>query len=1080
MKTFLNVIASEYSSRYPDLSRLVFVLPNKRSGSFLLKAFSDCNDNVRISPRILTITDFVADISPLVSDSRIDLLFRLFNIYKNLQHGVETQDFDKFRSWGETIINDFNEIDMQMVDVEALFKNVYDLNAIRSDFLTEEQKKVMSEYFGYVSESNTEDLRKFWFQFDDNNKGLKQRFKSLWQLLHPLYTALKDNLKKDGLTTSGGVYREAAIRIESGFEPLEGDKIIFVGFNALSMAESFIFRALKKMEIPALGEDNVKFEPKADFIWDIVPEIFAAEGGPAMKFVGSNLKKENFPMPHWIAMPIRRSVPNEFPKLKIISVPSNVMQTKVAAMELSTLLKSDNDNRKGDTNVTETIKNAKVAIVLPEENLLSPLLYSLPPEFSKPNLTMGFPLRQTPVISFAFLLKKLHQRSKKSGQSHSFFFEDVKNLLSHPYSRILFESEKINEFIQRNEKERKILVTSQNLESLGNNSPVLFRYFEENVSPGCIIDYIKELFLKIKDEIKEGAKNTYLRAGVENVYIGTYIDALIRLKNCVGQYEIKFKPNEIFNLADRLIGGENVVFDGRPLEGLQVMGVLETRCLDFDKIIMLSVNERVLPKTGRNSTFIPNIIRSAFGMPPANFQEEIFSYYFYRVIGRCREGILTYDSRSSENRSPGPSRYLLQLKHLCENIDIEENEARFDMPRALREIPVVEKNQDIQETIELYLMDDDGSDSNDSNSVKRKNKYFSASGLSHYFRCPILFLYADILGIRVEREKIETIDAIDMGTIVHRIIESLYFPENKRGTFLDSPIVITKDFLETLLFEKKSSGGETRIEKETRKAILKVHFNKDESELSTGKLTGSAAIIFDFIIKYVKNIISADLQRVPFRLWGSEISQIIKYKIDQNDSACEPVYIGMKMVIDRLDQAGESGDDLPFRIVDYKTGSVHLEAESLSDLFDGEVRAQNIFQLLFYAEMLLKLVNTKDWKWGKKIKDKKAFEEYLQLVIYNVPQLPKSNGVRNPQIGYMINEKGVESPRVISTMGEFRMLEQEEGITFLGLLENKIREIINSDYKFVGIPAESRCRFCDYKLRCDIMRAKIENSAENH
>lgn len=1076
MKSFLNIVAEGYLRHYSDLSSLTFIMPNKRSGSFLMKAFSDLSQRVVVAPRIMPVSDFIASVSDFVPDSRIDLLFRLYKCYAALPQADPSISFDKFCSWGETILSDFNEIDMQMVDADEIFKNVFDLNAIRSNFLSSAQRTVMVDYFGYSPEMLEANFSRFWQKFDVEGGEVKRKFFALWQLLNVLYKAFKADLEAAGLTTTGGAYRYAAEKIEAGWEPFKSEKLIFVGFNALSVSEVRIFEALKEMRLP--GGDA-----KADYIWDMAPRIFSQGDGPALKYVAVNSKRENFPPPDWIRPALIASLPDKAPDVKIIAVPSNVMQTKVAGLELASMFSEMSagiveSEEEREERIKTMLKNARIAIVLPDENLLLPLLFSLPSQIHNPNLTMGFPLRHTPVIGFASLLRKLHQGAVADAGEVLYRFEDVKDFLGHPYSRLLFEGKAVETFIRGYERQRRVMVPLRDLLGIGERARMIFRVFSGDVMAHDIIDYILGVMALIREKFKSGAASEensacghgiFLRAEVEKVYVGTYIDSLIRLRNCVAEHHVPLTAKDVFTLADRMIGSESVVFDGRPLEGLQVMGVLETRCLDFDRIIMLSVNEKVIPKVGRNSTFIPNIIRSAFGIPPANYQEELFAYYFYRVLGRCQNAVLTYDSRASENRTPGPSRYLLQLKYLVDNIPLQEVEARFELPRSMQGDIVIEKSEALKPYLERYFISQEPAGEN--------HKNFSASALNHFFYCQLRYLFADVLSLGEEREKIETIDSIDLGTIVHQVIECLYFPVGMRGIMLAQPILMTRAFLQGLLDEKSSGKGETRIERETRQAILRVHFGLEEAAAARGKLRGSAAIIFGYITEYIRNIIKADMARAPFRLWGSEIVRTLPYRIVKKDGST--VNIRFKMIIDRLDQEGGEGAAMPFRIVDYKTGTVHMEAENLDQVFDGTYAARNIFQLFFYAELLILLVKRGKIKLPAGVSPE-DFELNLKVAVYRVPVLPDEEGIVVPSIGKTCGSGCAGKQRHVPAVGDLREIEREEGMTFMEKLESHLLSILDYDVPFSATPSEEDCARCDFKLRCEALRARNENKADKN
>lgn len=1041
MARFLKAVAQGYHERYPDLSLLTFVMPNKRSGSFLLKEFNSLSETAAISPRIVTISEFIAGCASRVVDSRLDLLFRLFKCYVSLPDQPGDIAFENFYSWGETVLSDFNEIDMQMAEADEIFRNVKDLNSIRSNFLTPEQIEVMTEYFGYSPEAGQEGNARFWQTFADveekdeaqgKGAGIRKKFLNLWQVLGVLYKKLNSDLAGDGLSTTGGAYREAAVRIEEGFEPYPGEKIVFVGFNALSESERRIFRALKGMRI---WEE--KREPKADFIWDFPSDALVGKDDPAVKFIAFNAKRENFPVPEWMEGQLALAKPHSAPEIDVIAVPSNVMQAKIASAELSRIAESIPE---------DWIKDAKVAVILPDENLLLPLLYSLPDEYPNPNLTMGFPLRHTPVIGFASLLRRLHLRSRRTGGEALFFYEDVKDLLAHPYSGLIFRREEIRKFIEANDLKKMIMVSEKRLTALGESASVLFRYLGEESSPRDTVKYIFEVLRKVKEAFASDETDTYMRSKVETTYINTYLDALTRLDDCLETYTPTLGAQGVFMLAERLIAGETVAFEGEPLQGLQVMGVLETRCLDFRRVVMLSVNEKVMPRIGRNATFIPNAVRGAYGLPPSNYQEEIFAYYFFRVIGRAREAVLTYDSRSTDVRTTGPSRYLLQLKYLTENLTLRERETAFGMPRISGGEVSVEKRDIIDDRLSAYEVGPRPTPGG-------KEKNFSATALSHYFSCPLLFLYNDVLELYVERERIESIDAIDLGTIVHNTMESLYIRDEKeRNRMLRTPIVFTADRLRALL-EKRTSDGNLLIEEEARKAILNVHFHIEHPDLKKDRLRGSAAILLEYIVRYVRNIIKADIQSAPFRLWGCEIREVVKHRLPDGRT------VRIKMVVDRLDQAGAEGVSQPFRIVDYKTGAVHLKAALMEEIFDGSYEAKNVFQLLLYAKLLTDVMKENGNMLPPGI-DLATFADNLQVAIYNVPALPEKNGVVEPTIGTLR----------ITSMAQLAEAENLAGESFLDILDRKLAEILDRKVPFSAEPNDDRCAYCDFRLRCELRR----------
>ena len=1037
MKGFLESVAEGYACAFKGcLDKVTFVMPNKRSGSFLLRELSTYCGSPVVAPRIVTITDFVADITEGVVNHRMPSLFLLYDCYKALSD-VGDMDFDKFNAWGETVLNDFNEIDMAMVDPAAIFKNVNDYNSIRTDFLDDDQKKVIEKYFGYSYQEGAREGRDtFWKTFEGieevgEDGNIRKRYYALWQVLYPLYTLFKKRLAEEGLTTSGGAFREAVEKLEGGHEPYPGEKIVMVGFNALTEAERRIFTALRNMEVEIKG----KKIPKADFIWDPVSELLAGEDDPAVRFVGCNMEEGRFPSPEWMRPYLDMSRPDSAPNVEVIAVPSNVMQAKVISACLSSSL--------GERQ--EEVSNARVAVVLPDENLLLPLLYSLPEDLSNPNLTMGYPLRHTPVVSFVGLLRRMQARVRNVNGHPEFFFEDVADLLGHPYAKIIFGSERIGRYIAKMNEEKRITVAPDTTVKLGEASSVVFRSVKDE-NPDVVIRYISDILELVRARLSDNCE-TFLRTKVENSFIDSFMRALVLLSECIHRYDTNVSALGVFRLAERQIARETVPFEGEPLRGLQVMGLLETRALDFKYVFMPSMNDKVMPRRSRTVTFIPNALRIDFGMPPANYQEELFAYYFYRLAGRCSKLTLTYDSRSGDNRGGGVSRYVLQLRYLADKIDIREVEAQFSMPEVKKERRTIEKSGPIMDKLMMYRPG--------ARSPKgEKPKNFSASALSKYGNCPLNFLFNNVAGLYLEPDPIETINHLDLGSIVHKVMERLYLRQGGKPKGLnDPPISITEDFLQGLL-DEVTPAGESLIKAETRWAINKIHFRlKEERDDMNRELRGSSVIVSEYIENMVRSIIRHDMRLAPFLLFGSEIKLEYEYPLPDGSK------VNFKMEIDRLDQVGNE-----LRIVDYKTGKVHLDASRMHEVFDGTGKASNILQLGIYGMILEAMakdneIAIKGWK-------PEDIAEKLKLVIYNIPAMRMFDMTGKEES----NNKRENSPKVgvgHPTLSALMDYVDEEGAGFKESLDTVLMEIMDPETPFSAVPNAERCRYCEYKIRCE-------------
>ncbi len=1064
MIPFLQSVAEAYKSHYSDLSDFTFVFPNKRSGTFFLKYLSSISPSPIIAPEIFSISDFIIELSGRIPDSKINLIFRLFNCYKKLLGPGENIDFDKFRSWGEIVLSDFDEIDMQLVEPAEIFKNVKDFKEISTNFLTDEQYKVMEEYFGY---KNSRDVSpSFWKDFEKTDEDSPRgKFFYIWQILYPLYNALESDLASQGLTTTGGAYRLAFQHVNdiyNGFRngesiPLQSPlrhkkKLVFIGFNALSRAEFRIFGLLHKMTVSIQG---VK-EPFADFLWDATGPFLSDPDNPAAHFI--NLDRQFLPSPEWCESFIEKSDTDSLPEvINVISVPSNSAQIKVIGSQLDILLDKIasgqllkiEGNEKLKKSLEEEVKRlhpellnteeikkaklkialnrylnrAKVAIILPDENLLQPLLYSLPEKVENLNLTMGYPLRQTAVVSFITLFRRMQmRRTKTSSGEPGFLMNDIRSLLAHPYMQQIFGSISINKFLSVLADEHHFAIPSSRFNALGTEAEVIFSPFNPKAKPTETVGLLINILRLIEGGIQED-KVSFINGKMERTHIGRYLDALNILKDSFTAFDIDMHFSSVFMLADRLISSETVSFEGEPLAGLQIMGMLETRSLDFDYLFIPSVNDKILPRKARSRTFIPNSLRHVYGMPPANYQENIFAYYFFRLLSRAKCAWMTYDSRTGDGSSGGISRYLLQIKHLIAPEEISFREGTFDLAVSRYHNEEVNKTGYIKNELNLYLREGIIDDI--------KPRKFSASSLATYISCPMRFFFEQILCIKTEEESSESIDAITTGNIIHRAMMELYLPEEQQKIFLPEPILISREKINSLLNDKEY------LKKLLIRTVNAEHFKLPDDKLDR-PLQGSAAFTLPGLLKMVENILLYDLKQAPFLIYGCEMKGDFRIPLSTGD------IVNMTCSIDRIDRDA-SDPSAPLRIVDYKTGHVSLECDSIDDIFSPDGSGKNIFQLYLYAFLLSVLINERYPQLAEQLPD------YMEVEIYNVLKILDNNPkiLKHPMIGKM----DAKDTSIHKT-------------GFLQHLDETISELLNSDIPFKRTPNEDNCSFCSLKNIC--------------
>ncbi|MDE6338883.1 MAG: PD-(D/E)XK nuclease family protein, partial [Muribaculaceae bacterium] len=462
-----------------------------------------------------------------------------------------------------------------------------------------------------------------------------------------------------------------------------------------------------------------------------------------------------------------------------------------------------------------------------------------------------------------------------------------------------------------------------------------------------------------------------------------------------------------FYMVDKLLAGEHVSFEGEPLEGLQVMGLLETRALDFDHLVILSMNDKVMPRKARRATFIPDSLRRGYGLPYSNYQERLFSYYFYRMISRVKSVTLIYDARSGEGmRSGGESRYLTQLRYLYAPGKLQQVNYQFLISEPGHNPQPLEKTPEMMEKVNEYARE--GS---------RKN--LSASALRKYGECQIRFYYEEVEGLRTDQQDTEFINPITQGNIVHDTMLMLYFPEELRKKYLEARIRLTPEAIDAMRSNRE------RIRTLILQNINRHHYNRKEDELDM-PLEGSAEMVAGHLEQVILDILKYDRGLAPFDLAGGEMSALWRWEYDQGK------YVNMKFAIDRLDILNPD-NEAQWRIVDYKTGKAHVTAAEFEDIFNGAYDAKNIFQLMLYAN-LMNLYTGQD--------------RDVKVSIYSVGKLLK-DGETVPKIG------GVK------VTGHKQINED-----FVATLNSRIKELFDPSQPFLPAQDEANCSYCLLRDLC--------------
>ncbi len=1018
--SFLTSVAEAYTKKYNDLSGILFVFPNRRAGTFFLKHIAETSRGRDVLlPKVMTMSDFVEQVSGRVVAGRIELLFILYKAYTSLlkSEGVKKMpEFDAFRRWGETALSDFNEVDMQDVDADAIFKNVKDLKEISSNFLTEEQLKVMEEFFGQTYDPE-QLATEFWKNFNkDEDNELHSKFRLLWQVLAPLYQSFKENLEQKDLTTSGGAYRTAADKLEQGItDSIDFEKIVFVGFNALTSSERRIFDALASLT------DEENDEPCADFYWDATGPVITDKSSTAGRYVQYN--KNRWPSPAWALPYLSKSEVAGMPEnIKVIAVPSNSMQTKVVSETLSEMSKSMHDT---------AFSEAKVAVVLPDESLLIPMLYSLPEEIKDVNLTMGYPLRLSAIYTFVSLLKRMEYSRRQTGHVVGYYYKDLNMLLSHPFSRVLFGNAvtEVKEWIQN---QHRFIVDVADVRGISRKMADLLRPIDDKAGARETAEWLDAILTEISESL--GSEKTAMAVhNVDIANIAAYRLALSRLLEVAEEYDINMQWRTFMTLTDRLLAAETVNFEGQPLRGLQVMGILETRALDFEKIIIPSLNERILPARRRARTFISDSLRKAYGLPPINYSESLFAYYFYRMISRAKEVVLLYDSRSSEGARNGDvSRYVLQLQYLYARDRIQMESRSFTMSKSELSPATLDKKEEMREVL-MTMLDPGENGSN-----------LSATALTKYSGCQLKFYFEHVLKIRTDEESTEYLDAITQGSVVHEVMQNIYLPVELQKKYLQQPQIIDSTLIKARMNDVRS------IDRMIKRSINKLFFHLPEEKIDR-PLKGSSAYVAKILRNQVLSILRFDLSQAPFMLYGVEMDGNVSLKMRDGR------LVNMRYAIDRLDLVKvkiEGKERDIFRIVDYKTGSTHAEAERMESIFKGDYKSKNLLQLWLYANLFDALPDKNfDKKGARPVltlfgEDSKLPNQPLMLELYDVAKLAKGEHVY---------------PKV---EGEYQYDHAGKNAEYLEYLEKMLEELFDMNTPFHPAEDESTCKNCPFKTIC--------------
>jgi CRISPR/Cas system-associated exonuclease Cas4 (RecB family) len=877
MEYFLeNIARSLYSEFGNSLNHHCLVFPNRRAGLYLMKYLAAAIRKPVWAPAIYTVNELFRSYSALQTASNEVLLFELFKVYRRLKKSPES--FDNFYFWGDMLLDDFDDIDKYLVNAQLLFRNVLDI-------------KNIDLQFGGLTEVQIEIIKRFWVNFD-NEKPTREKsgFIDLWSVLNDIYTGFRLSLEEQNIAYEGMIFRELAEnKSDEYYLGVEWDKVHFIGFNALNECEKVVMQKFLKAG-------------KGRFYWDYDNSyIKSGNLNSAGFFMRENLKIFGNDMPPgWNYDTLLSAVPPAVQR-RAFDSSSDVAQVKLIPELVRQL-----------PDLTEETAH-HTAIVLADENLLMPVLTSLPENMGDINITMGYPLKHSLVYTLMRHLMDLQRNASASGETVRFGYKDVISIMKHTLiSEYLgtADSEILGEITETN----LLWVPSNRFTHSGNLSMIFARPSTSLELSG----YFKNILSLIAsgNENKDGQSgNMSVSQNIRNEFIYRVILSINRLESILNPGDVTFSTETYMRILDKLLRIQSVPFSGEPLSGIQIMGILETRALDFKNLVILSVNEGVLPSVSTGSTFIPFSLREAFGLPSINHQESIYAYHFYRLLQRAENVTFIYNSNSEGLRSGEMSRFLVQMKYdpvmkpefLDLNFEIKSHSSIGER--------VDRRDEHIQQLRSRFL---------DKNNIR----ILSPSAINTWLNCRMKFYYRYVNGLKEPEAVTKDIDPAMLGEILHNVMKYLYNDSIRN--------VLTADTIDLIISDKK------RIEK----IVIEVINEKFNSEAGR-VIEGSEFIIRDILIAYVLKILGADKSFAPFEILHLE--SLFSFYLSVSSGGSDTVVLTGGNV-DRIDLVNGVT-----RIVDYKTGVVADRIISIEDLF-SDARKKDTdawLQTLLYCEAYL-------------------------------------------------------------------------------------------------------------------------------
>lgn len=931
-KTFLEFVSEDIIHKWgTDLSRVAVVFPNKRAALFMNEHLARYARKPMWSPAYITISDLFRRHSDMQVGDSIKLICDLHKSFVKCT-GLN-ESLDHFYGWGQLLLTDFDDIDKNMADADRIFCNLKDIHELDDiSYLDDEQRKMLKRFFANFS--------------DDHESELKRRFLSLWSHFSDIYHDYNKRLQEQGLGYEGAVYREVATKDNIEFKY---DRYIFVGFNLLQQVEQKLFARLKKMG-------------KANFYWDFDEYYMPHHKTTSATDAG-----------HYISMYLEH-FPNEL-DTRSKEIYANMRQPKhisyisaatenIQARYVSQWLRNDNRYKDG----------RHTAVVMCDENILLPVMHSLPNEADKVNITSGFPLGMTPVASLISLLFDLYTTGAMQ-HSRRYRTQYVDKVLAHPYAQYIADCIPLSPM----GKIDNITLLQQ------------------------IGTLIKHVGVKAKDE-----SDALFQESIFRMY--TIIN---RLEQLAASGDMDVDVTTLRRLTKQLITTTTIPFHGEPVVGIQIMGVLETRNLDFNHVLLLSCNEGNMPKSVNDSSFIPYSIRKAHGLTTIDNKVAIYSYYFHRLLQRAQDVTIVYNNTTDNGHTGEMSRFMLQLmvdgthniKHL--------NLLAQNVPTTMCSKAIV-KDEKIQQELDQM-------------------KNISPSAINVYIRCPLAFFYEYVARIKEPDCEDDTVDNRMFGNIFHKAAQFIYEDVTSRHS------TVEKTQLQKYLKDEKML--ETVVDRAFNEELFKLSASEAANKKRATEYNGLQIINRKVIIEYLQQLLKTDQRLAPFTVLGLEKQVYNDIVFNTEDGAQRKIKIGG--IIDRLDMVTDPTTGKPtIRVVDYKTGSpIKSVIKSIDEVFEGNSYKHSDYYLQTFL---------------------------YSLIINNSNKLNPSKYNVSPALLF-IKQASADNYDPVLCIDEHKVT--DIGIyktEYLKLLKEKLGEIFSKQKPFVPTNDKRTCKMCAFRMICGI------------